>query len=140
MFRVAIFSLLIVSTVAANPPGRKQAEPTPAPMKKAIAAHKLAGVTNWGDFTAFGPRDFTLDNHPTWSGVGRVRDDGSVLIIWTLRTTEEVAPGVYRVDVDGSLIGCWGFARDTTIEDNGELTGNVRGDRVYVLPPPEPEI
>ena len=101
---------------------------------------KLEGLANWGDLTMLGKTQFRLDNHPVWFGVGRIRDDGKIILIWTLRATDEPCPGVYTVNEKGELVGEWGYAHDTKIEDDGRITGNVRSDRVYLLPPLEPDL
>lgn len=88
----------------------------------------LPGKTNWGNITQAG-RNFTIKGHASWEAEGRFRDDGKVVIIWTLLSTKECCPGVYEWDgID--LIGVWGYAGMVFIDEAGELQGETRGDRI----------
>jgi hypothetical protein len=91
------------------------------------------GATNWGKLDQAG-RSFKLSGHPIWEAEGTIREDGRCTIIWTLLADGQVCPGVYEVLPSGELEGLWGYEHDVRIEPNGDLTGNVRGDRIYLLP------
>ena len=136
---VAAIALIVAfAIVLAKPPGRQPSPREEAPKPKIHTLPKLDGLaTNWGDYQQAGEKQFTLDNHPVWYGVGTLRDDGTVFLLWTLRSTEEACPGVYHVE-GNTLSGVWGYGHNTKVEPNGELTGNIYKDRVYPLPTPEP--
>lgn len=140
MFRTLYIALLLITPIAllAKPPGRVQDKPEVAP--KPAPVMKLVGNTNWGRYVEVGPGQFTLEDHPIWYAVGRVREDGKVFVLWTHRNTDDICPGVYEIQPDGSLAGVWGYSHLTKVEPSGELTGTINVDRVFVLPPPEPEI
>ena len=68
-----------------------------------------------------------------------VRDDGRIKVTWTFKSDGRVAPGLYTVEPDGTMIGIWGYGDQVQWEANGELTGTVSPDRIYAMPTPEPD-
>ncbi len=133
-----VFQVLLIAILCMAPVFAKPTKPAPKQdVQKVAPKIKLEGATNWGNFQALGDKQFTLDDHPSWFGVGQIRPDGKVTVIWTLRATEQVGPGVYTIQADGTLKGIWGWAHDTKLEENGELTGNVREDSVHPVEPEE---
>ena len=147
MLHRIIIALLLIAPIAlisdAKPtkPGTAPAPkaPTKTPRQTTIDRLKLlaadGGATNWG-LLDLGNPSFELTGHPTWDAIATVRDDGKIAVTWTLKSDGEICPGLYSVEPDGSMTGCWGRGHEVRFEDNGELTGNVRADRVYRLPPP----
>jgi len=144
MFRTFCIALLLITPIAllAKPPGRDITPKADAPKK--FVPPSLDGYSNWGYvYHAKGNVAFSLKGHPLWSAEGRFRDDGKVVIIWTNLANDDIAPGVYTlVIVDGlpELRGEWGYAGAVEIDEAGNITGEVRSDRVVRVPPPEPEI
>lgn len=99
----------------------------------------MLGDTNWGTVTQRG-RDIEIADHPDWSAVGRIRDDGKVFLLWTDLRNGGACPSVYDVTEHG-LQGLWGRGDEgAAIDATGNMTGPVRTDWVYKRPPPVPEV
>lgn len=95
----------------------------------------LPNSTNWGKLTQVG-KDFRIEGHPNWDAVGRIRDDGKVFVLWSLRSTGDPCPGVYEIKC-GELIGLWGFGTEVEIKNDGSIGGEVRADRIYLVEVPD---
>lgn len=89
----------------------------------------LPPETNWGKIEQV-ERNFTIKGNARWEGVGRVRDDGRVFILWTLLDTGEPYPGVYEFK-DGSLVGFYGHWSTAKVEKDGTITGSVSAETIY---------
>lgn len=127
----AVFVFAI--SIALSAPDR----PTPKEQKKSIP-DMPTGETNWGELTQQGI-NFKLENHPIWDGIGLIREDGKISLVWTLRATGEPCPGVYSLDDDGSLKGLWGYSSRVKIEDDGSISGQTYADKTYRLVPSGPD-
>lgn len=119
--------------------GGKPAPPAAKAEQEKAAPALPTGETNWGILSAVGG-NFTLTEHPQWDAIGQIRrrKDGStwVFILWTLKTTGEACPGVYRIE-GNQLVGQWGHAEQVQVNDDGEITGNPLPDvvrRVEIVP------
>ena len=61
--------------------------------------------------------------------------------MWTFLATDEPAPGVYKIDPSGELVGEWGFAGRVSVKGDGSLDGSTQHDRIYRAEPAgEPEV
>lgn len=141
MFRVmlALLWFVIASLILHAAPERPPIKPV-APMAKARFVPVLPVETNWGTIEQQG-RNFRITGHPTWDGVGEIRADGTVYLLWRLLSTGEPAPSVYRItkgDNGNELHGFWNYAENCRVE-NGELKGLDRRDVIRRLPVPEPD-
>ena len=118
---------LVVAAVAGKPTTGKKSD---CPPKEPAAARlKIVGQTNWGVLTQSGNR-LAFNGHGQWDGVGEVRRDGSVAVVWTLKSTGEPCPGVYAPprEKDGALVGKWGYAsRGAHIDADGVLQARAGG-------------
>lgn len=106
----------------------------PAPPTKKTTLN-LSADTNWGKLTHAG-NVISIKGHPQWDAEGYVRADGSVYLLWTLKSTNAPAPAVYKI-VDRELRGSWGYSHEVRVEPDGSLSGETRPDRVT---PVEPEV
>jgi hypothetical protein len=141
MYRImlaAFIAALVVTFAAAKPipPVPKQ----PAPEVKKLPDLEKLNPTNWGIIRQAG-RNFTLTEHPVWEAQGVIREDGSISLLWTMLATGEPCPGEYEIaDDDGKpfLQGVWGYSNEGEVKD-GKTVGLPRPDRVYRVPPVEPD-
>jgi hypothetical protein len=130
MFRIvpaAFVAAIIVVSLGAQPTQEK---------KKLPDLEKL-NPTNWGVIRQVGC-NFVLEGHPHWEAVGVIREDGSINLLWTRLSDTFPCPGEYEVLQDGTLGGVWGENGEGEVK-NGKTVGLTRPDRIYQLPPPEPE-
>ena len=134
---LTVILLIAIASFAFAKPERPPPPRKDAPPKKATLPD-LRGETNWGTLTQPG-RIFHLHSHPQWDGLGMIRDDDSIFIMWTQLSDGCAAPGVYKVASNGELIGHWGFAGEVQIEKDGSLSGEVRHDHVHKVRP-EPDM
>jgi hypothetical protein len=134
----AMFAALVVTFAIAKPI-------PPAPKVQAPEVKKLPDLeklnpTNWGVIEQAG-RNFTITGHSIWEAQGRIRDDGSVFVLWNLLATGEPCPGEYEIAIeDGKVFikGDWGYSHEGEVKD-GKTVNLPRPDRIYHLPPPEPD-
>lgn len=112
-------------------PDKAKKEPKPAPVVD------LSMASNWGKVSHdAGSGAITITGHPLWDAVGEVRKDGSVFLLWTLKSTGQPCPGVYKVHSDKSLTGAWGFGGSVIVEPDGSLSGETHDDQIYPAPVP----
>jgi len=133
-YGLAFTSLAIIATMGAVPD-----RPSPPPSTKPVLTDM---ESNWGKVKVTG-KQISITGHPVWFAEGHIRDDGTVLLIWTLRATDEPCPGVYRIVPNGAkpkLEGEWGRSGTVTIEKDGSLSGATQSDRVFEIVPVEPDI
>lgn len=132
-----ILAALLIASVADTKPAPDKPPPK-VPPKKTDSPPPLPVLpanTNWGKLTQSG-RDFQLKGHPVWEGVGRIREDGRVFILWTLLSSGDPCPGVYDWQ-DGELRGHWGFADNVQITPQGEIVGSIQQDRTHAVELPK---
>jgi len=143
ILHVFVVAVLCIAPVAIAKP-TKPMPPMKAKMvdKRADALSKLkvanGRLTNWGTMD-LGGVNFELTGHAQWDAFATVRDDGRIKVTWTFKSDGRVAPGLYTVEPDGTMIGIWGYGDQVQWEANGELTGRVSPDRIYAMPTPEPD-
>lgn len=144
LLRRAVLALLLITPIAliAKPTNPKAAPPAVAPKSASDLSieriRSMEGPTNWGWLCADG-RNFTLEGHIRWKATGYVRSDGVIVIMWVDITDDCLAPGTYRLHEKG-LVGEWGHSHESRIGDDGKLEGVRRGDAVFNVLPPEPDI
>lgn len=142
MRTIACLVAVLVSAVAigkpTNPNAVKPIVPIKSPSDLGIERiRNMEGPTNWGWLCVDG-RSFTLEGHVRWKATGYVRADGVIVIMW-VDTDNTLAPGTYRLHEKG-LIGEWGHAHESRISEDGKLEGVRRGDALFNVLPPEPDI
>lgn len=132
---IALFLIVLTINVAAKPL-------PPDPPKKEVKAKTVVemiptGLTNWGKLERTGG-DWTLQGHEIWEAVAdmKTRPDGTHfwLVIWTLNSNGQTAPGIYEIESDGILRGVWGYSGSCQIEGD-KLTGMTSSDRIQRLEP-----
>lgn len=119
---------IIVYAVFAKPQGPKK-DAAIEPKKVGPAQLKIVGPTNWGVLTQSG-KLLAFNGDPTWDGAGEIRADGTVVIVWTLKSTSEPCPGIYDAprESDGALVGVWGYSsKGVHIDDDGNLQPGFNG-------------
>ena len=132
---LAVLAFVFLSAIADTKPVTK---PKEQPKKAERPQLPMLPInTNWGKLTQSG-REFRLTGHPIWEGVGRIREDGRVFILWTLLSTGDPCPGVYDWQ-EGELRGYWGFSGDVQINARGEIEGAVVRDVTHAVDPPKGE-
>lgn len=133
-----IVPLLLFATFADATPVPKYKPPIVPEKKEAVQVvpdlAAIIGTSNYGIVTQRG-REVFFSGHPTWEASGVIRDDGTLLLIWTIVNSGAVCPGVYRLE-DGQLTGHWGYAESVTIEPDGSLSGSKNSERLYRVDPP----
>ncbi len=84
-------------------------------------------ATNYGTMIVING-SITLNGHQHWSGIGKLRDDGKVQILWTELETQRPAISVYTIK-EGKMIGTWGYADEVQIVNGGlEVRPGVEDD------------
>ena len=102
MSLASIVAAFVVMAVCAKP---ERQPPKEMPKNPEPLLLKICGQTNWGFLTQAG-RQLAWHGDPVWDGLGEIRMDGKINIIWTLRATGEPCPGVYDAPrEDGALSG-----------------------------------
>lgn len=144
VLHVFVVALLCIAPIAVAKPTK----PLPSKAEKPVVSRKAASLTrlkcmggkltNWGTMDLGNPT-FELTGHIQWDAFATVREDGKVEVTWTFKSDGKVAPGLYTVEPDGSLLGIWGYGDQVRWEANGELTGRVSSDKIYAMPTPEPD-
>jgi hypothetical protein len=102
-------------------PEKKQEQPKEEPLPN------LIGETNWGTVGQNG-RQLMIKGHSSWSATGQINKDGTISLTWVHLSTGTTAPGHYHRTPEGTLEGRWGFTGEVTVEPDGRLRGDTRGD------------
>ena len=120
-FAVALFTFTLASAhpelARTNKEETKQALPD------------LAMQCQFGAITQFGP-SIQISGNPSWTALGVLRNDGKIQVLWTRGGSLEPLPGVYEFK-DGKLIGHYGYALQSWIDDKGELAGTRNPETLY---------
>lgn len=127
---LAAVVLLVASIVVYAKPERK----APAPKKQGAApVPAIAGETIWG-FMGQDGRNIEIGGNERWIATGRIREDGTLYVEWYHVPDAKTAPGVYRLNADGSIVGEWGWQGDVSIGSDGVLKGKTMPDTLRVKP------
>ena len=81
MSLASIVAAFVVMAVCAKP---ERQPPKEMPKNPEPLLLKICGQTNWGFLTQAG-RQLAWHGDPVWDGLGEIRMDGKINIIWTLR-------------------------------------------------------
>lgn len=115
---VAIMALMIGAALACAKPDRETPKKSPA--------SPIPATCQYGKISVNG-KSVSLAG-PIWIAEGKLREDGSLFLLWTEISSGRIAPSIYRIDEKG-INGLWGWS-DEVFEDEGVLKGTTRGDTI----------
>jgi hypothetical protein len=127
---VVLFALSVAVIADAKPE-------RPVPPKKASKQQypDLNYTSNWGIMKI--DRDngeIIIFDHPVWDAEAAFVTPTKVYVLWTLKHNGRLAPGVYVLQTDGTLVGDWGYDEDVEVDTKAwTIKGNIQGDRIYPL-------
>ena len=129
-------SMAALTTDAAPAP---RPDPKPPEVRKRLPPDIAAmlGESNFGTVTQRGSEVF-FSGHSSWEASGRIRADGTILLVWTLPGSQTLHLGVYQI-VNGELHGHYGRDENVTIEPDGSLSGRTNSERLYRVKVPPNE-
>lgn len=126
---VCVIAMLVCIAVGAALAHAKPERKDPTPKK--VELPDISMTCQYGVIIQQG-RDLTIVG-PSWNAVGKVRDDGSIFLLWTDSEGKQ-APSVYRTS-DGVPVGKWGYGPGATVE-GGEMKGEwLMNDRLIRIEP-----
>ena len=75
-------------------------------------------------------RAVVVEGNAAWYAVGRIRDDGTIELMWINRDDGTRAAGLYRLVVDDEGVRMEGSWTREPLDNDGRLRGAPMGDRI----------
>ena len=128
-----ILLALLIAVIADAKPER------PPPLKKADKEQypDLNYLSNWGQMKIDRNNgEIIIFDHPIWDAEAQFVTPTKVYVLWTLKQSGRLAPGVYDLQTDNTLVGDWGYDNEVEVDaKTWKITGSIQGDRIYPLNP-----
>lgn len=127
---LAVSPVVIIQISSANPD-----KPLPPKTKGIEQYPDINYRSNYGEVkTDRHTGEMIIFDDPSWYADDLFVTPTKVYILWHRRNETTIAPVVYDLQPDNTLVGHWGYDHQVKVDKTTwKITGSISGDRIYPI-------